>query len=159
MFLHGATLNDVPQMHRIQQECYPPNLIESTTTFKNIVKCNMSYVVGAMDTNCILGYALVHYIKENEPPSINSFCCPDGPDGPEGPHVFIHDIAVRSDARKKGIASQMVNEILGRFQKAKSISLISLHDAIPFWKKHGFNEYEKISIVETYGYGAIHMKK
>jgi hypothetical protein len=72
MFLHVATLNDIPQMHRIQQECYPPNLIESTTTFETIVKCKMSFVVGDMDTKHILGYALVHNIEnENEPPCLN----------------------------------------------------------------------------------------
>lgn len=67
---------------------------------------------------------------------------------------FIDAVAVKVDYRRRGIGAQMLEKILDWF-KSQNIDMIELdvtaanQIGYPFWKKHGFKDYQHRMYLKT----------
>ncbi len=63
----------------------------------------------------------------------------------DGVHIFVEDLAVSSEFRRKGVASLLVKELerVAKLRKVASIDLaVNTHSAaLNFWKKMGYARY------------------
>lgn len=172
--IRKACISDMQDILRIQRMCYVPSLLEDEAVFRKIIEQDMSYVAfDLLDNQSVVGYALVHGIpNEYAPPSLNTTIL-DASDAVDvwnasdvrdvwAGHVFIHDVSVAPEWRGKGLASQMVYEIIDRASEAKSISLTSVQDSQKFWENHGFTKVDegtRATWINSYGEDAVHMTK
>lgn len=102
--VRSASVEDLPELNKLQQACYPPSFYEDPEVFQSILEHNMSYVVEG--PKGLVGYGLVHSIEDpSNPPCLNtsdegserssehSGSSSSGSVGYKG-HVFIHDVSV-----------------------------------------------------------------
>ena len=151
--IETTTHEDAQAILALQEKHYNPFLVESPETFESILDHGISYKMIFM--NEIVGYMLMHYLPDDQPPPLNTPCCKCS----EQENIFIHDILVSNEFRGKGIAQTMIEQAFKDHSSA-IFSLISLPDAIVFWEKVGFKlTYKYEDIVATYGPGSAHMTK
>lgn len=141
MILRAARDEDLPAIHAVQCESYPPSHHETIEVYSSIIKHGISHVVAADENGPVIGYCLVQYLPHpSEPPPLNE-AATDLSITASREHVFIHDCAVSPAHRSRGIASKLVNEVIEQFRAsttASSLTLIALEGAGEYWLSKGF---------------------
>lgn len=104
----------------------------------------------------LLSYLLAHAWNSDTTPSLSELL----PDDFAGPILFLHDLAVSTRAKGKGVGTKMVMHLLEKAQQGKfeKITLVSIQSSKAFWEKHGFIEvpYE---VSDSYGDEATYMER
>jgi GNAT superfamily N-acetyltransferase len=153
-----STANDVGYFVDLQRLCYAPELHEGPEVFMSIVKRGMSHSA-ENDAGVVIGYALAHPIKDvGSPPGLGGHDDDTDQEQQQQQHLFVHDVAVHPVWRGTGVASRLVDAVF-KMAGFKSVSLVSVQGSRPFWERHGFVDSGSAANVDSYGPGALHMKK
>jgi len=85
----------------------------------------------------LIGYAIAHPWRLGEPPPLNSRL---GAIPPEPSTCYIHDVALLPEARGKGCASEIVDNLADHAREAGlgNLSLVAVNRSWMFWEKLGF---------------------
>ncbi len=97
----------------------------------------------------VVGYLLAHSWNRDAPPKLFQTL----PVVTDGPIIFLHDLAVSSDASGEGIGGKMVAHLL-QIAKAsgfQQIRLVSVQNSLAFWQKQGFLPIEHQEVCSGYG--------
>ncbi len=147
---------DLPDVYRIQKNCYPPSFIETPQVFneKRAAFPNGCFV--AIANGICAGYIFSHpWIKSNPVPLNKIYSLPLHCDC-----FHIHDCSIDPAARENGIGKQLVNKVfeVARKNKINSIQLISVQKSQIFWERFGFSVSRKYcDDLYVYGKDAVMM--
>jgi GNAT superfamily N-acetyltransferase len=104
------------------------------------------------------GYAVTHPWRLGAPPKLDSLlhAIPQDADT-----YYLHDVALATDARGTGAASQLIALLASREQgRFPTMSLVAVNGSAPFWARHGFVETTKPALtpaLASYGSDAAFM--
>ena len=128
---------DVPGLHRLEAESYPPSLHESDEAFLRLIELFPEGALGCFDAEGLCGYAFGVPLKagwtlelrtplERIPEDADSF--------------YIHDVAVADRCRGRGIDRALAARLLdlARDRGFTRSELVSVQGSAPFWEKFGF---------------------
>jgi len=109
----------------------------------------------------LVGYALTHPWRLNEPPPLNSSLS----EIPRHPTTYyLHDVALLPEGRGKGYAAQAVEELARHAQAAgfSNLSLVAVNGSQKFWERLGFRTMAAQGLEEklsSYGSDAVLMRR
>ncbi|KAI4087979.1 MAG: hypothetical protein LQ339_008788 [Xanthoria mediterranea] len=115
-----------------------PNLPESDQVFAERVRlfpqgC-LALVEDVADDLC--GYVISHPIRRRrQPPALDSLL---GEIASVADQYNIHDLAILSDFRGRGLARECINKLLQRAKRYPTVSLVSVYNTASFWGRFGF---------------------
>lgn len=129
-------LQDLAAALNLQQQAYPPFLVEKEAAIISRISLTASYCLVAKHKESLLGYLLAHGWTQQSPPSLGSVLV----DNPFIEVLFIHDLAVSSASRGLGVGQKL---ILRAFELAAqdgllSAELIAVGGAADYWRRLGF---------------------
>jgi ribosomal protein S18 acetylase RimI-like enzyme len=139
-------IEDIPYVYNIAKDIWTIHT-ESRIIYENKF---FSFPEGCYvyDDNGIKGYIITHPYNISSPPKINTLLT-----NVEINCLFIHDIAIVTEYRGRGIGNEIINKILDNHP---IVSLVAFDDkAKDFWIGYGFE------VVNTYDcdYGIYMVKK
>ncbi|WP_417795823.1 GNAT family N-acetyltransferase [Terasakiella pusilla] len=104
----------------------------------------------------LLSYLLSHAWNSDTTPSLSELL----PKDCAGPILFLHDLAVSTAAKGKGVGTRMVEHLLKKAQQGNfdKISLVSIQSSKAFWERHGFIEVPH-DVSDSYGDDATYMER
>lgn len=155
------TLDDVQSVIHVANLVHP-SLPESRGVFQERVKL---FPAGCMvleedGHQQICGYAISHPIRRHHPPTLDSFL---GRISPEADQYYIHDVAVLDSFRGRGLADQVVRQLLGVAESLQyeTACLISVYGTSSFWGRFGFVPVlingDMIQKLQEYGADAVYL--
>jgi GNAT superfamily N-acetyltransferase len=142
-----ATSEDADTMHQLQLKTHTDILHEPLDMFKQIVDIGLSYLIELVDTNEVVGYALVHYLSDpKNVPVLGDF------DSTKSSSIFIHDCVVHPRYQKTGLAYMFLSYVKEHLEYT-TITIVALSTATKLWKNNGFVPVfcDNLSAVESYG--------
>lgn len=148
---------DWPAILAIQEVVYPDITPESEDVLRSKIALGRDTCIVATDhQNHITGYCLAHPWSD-KPASLHTLYTP--PDIPLS--LYIHDMAIAPQYAGTRIGSQIFYHLVlwAKTQKLPQISLISLAQAITYWKRLGFKDVPYDVDASQYGAGARYMLK
>jgi GNAT superfamily N-acetyltransferase len=110
----------------------------------------------------LVGYCLSHPWNDGMPPRLDTYLG----EIPVSPKTyFLHDITLAKKFRGRGFAREVLHLLssIARMHGIAWLTLVSVYDTAPFWKKNGFammdsNNVQKY-VKTAYGQEALAMKK
>lgn len=146
--VRAMTKDDIEQVLEIQVESFDEKLWESREHILKIADlfaegCVVAELQGGNNNKTILGYALsfpwyAHRAVHNDEVVQNL------PEKSEQKAYFVHDLAVRSSARGKGVARTLAVHVADcvprRCGLHTHVSLVAVQGACKFWSRFGFSE-------------------
>lgn len=113
--------------------------------------------VSISDQGDVLGYLLAHPWNGYEPPKLFEPL----PDIGNSDSLFLHDMAVSSRSKGKGIGRAMMAELIkiSVLKGFKRITLVAIQGADSYWSLLGFKEISGANICPSYGDNAVLMEK
>jgi len=102
--------------------------------------------------NKILAYLLSHPWGSDSPPKLNE----EVPVNNETSNLYLHDLALSKEARGKGIAKALVENLINnaKTQGITKILLVAVQGSSSFWVKYGFMVIANAAICPSYGSAA-----
>lgn len=154
-----ADLSDVLQ---IQDICYPAQLRESRASLQAKRRASPTSCFVASLKGDSVGYLFSVPCEFVNPPVWNAETCqrPAQPDC-----LYLHDLAVRPDARKSGAGSALVDAFVAQLRESSlaRASLVSVQDSALYWECHGFRATPFSGDLQvklgSYGGGAVYMER
>lgn len=134
----------------VQSEVYPERFVENTGVLKSKWKASpKTCFVFKNDDDAISGYLLAHPWNSNKPPRLFEKL----PQEFTGEILYLHDLAVRKDARGLGVGKKLYQMLLevAKAQEFKSVMLVAVQGAENYWFKLGFLEMSNESSCLGYG--------
>lgn len=134
---------DLGEALAIEEEVYPPFLVEDEQVFMSRMALKASFCLAARREGALAGYLLAHGWRREAPPAIGTAVTDAGVgDGEAGEILFIHDLAVSPRARGLKIGEKLIAEAFARAaQKGlRTAELIAVEGAAPYWRGQGFAE-------------------
>ncbi|KAL8656451.1 MAG: hypothetical protein Q9210_000244 [Variospora velana] len=130
------SVNDIESLVRVADLIHP-GLPESDEVFAERVKlfpegC-LALVEGERDE--LYGYVISHPTRRRQPPALDSLLREIASDADQ---YYIHDLAILSEARGRGLAQECINKLFGIAQRYPTTSLVSVYGTAPFWGRFGF---------------------
>jgi GNAT superfamily N-acetyltransferase len=116
--------------------------------------CHVLAVEGSL-----IGYALTHPWRMGEPPPLNSLLG----EIPRDPSTYyVHDVALLPEARAKGYASQVVEQVADHARRRDfgNLSLVAVNRSQMFWERLGFRAAAPSGLegkLKSYGSDAVLM--
>lgn len=112
--------------------------------------------VSVDEQGAVEAYLLAHHWQGSKPPALFTEL-----DKQQGDSLHLHDMAVHSKARGKGLAGKMLKRLLSSADRlgVKKISLVSVQDSADFWEKQGFSRQQVSGMCATYGDEAVYMER
>lgn len=148
------------EIFSVQKQSYREDLLEEVDVLKGRwrVSPDTCFVFKGRD-NSVLGYILAYPWKLNNPPKLSDnltelFSETKNVSDPFVANtLYLHDLAVSTDARGLGVGKQLINKILkvAKLQNFKRIMLVAVDGADSFWFNFGFREVERDFSCPTYG--------
>ncbi|ACA15582.1 GCN5-related N-acetyltransferase [Methylobacterium sp. 4-46] len=145
--------DDLPAVHRIGNEVYPPPLHESLEAVRSRLAfgADFSFVLAAGAQ--VRGYLAGHPWDESIPP-LNRVLAPPA----RGSRAFLHDLALLPAARGSGAAREGVARFLARARRHSGrAALVAVNASLPFWTRRGFRAAEAGADLAAYGGDAVLM--
>lgn len=128
---------DIPEVLRVQDDAYLPQLIESAETFLRKMKLFPAGALGCVDGERLCGYLFCHPWTDGEIVSLDSATLqlPVNADC-----LYIHDLAVEKACRGRGVARHLMDRGIALAKKAglRQFGLVAVQDSEPFWARFGF---------------------
>ncbi len=141
---------------RIQETAYEPRYQESEETILSKIEYSPGTSIGAYEDGKLVGYALAFPWGTSDNIPLN-FDLADH--SPIIDTLYVHDVSVDSSHRGRGIGSHIVQHLFEKAEAmdAKSLTLVAVQDAKPFWESRGFEAL--YGPVEGYGSESVKMRK
>ncbi len=138
-----------PHILRIQAEVYVDIEPESVETLRSKWINSPQCCVLCTSEQGVCAYLLAHAWHSNLPPKLYE----SAPDVPIGDVLFIHDLAVTTQAAGMGVGKQMVNHVLrnAAARGFRSALLVAVQNSVPFWQKFGFAQVAGLTASASYG--------
>ncbi|CAO1604785.1 hypothetical protein XANCAGTX0491_008325 [Xanthoria calcicola] len=152
--------DNIDSLVRVADKIHP-NLPESDQVFAERVRlfpqgC-LALVEDVADDLC--GYVISHPIRRRQPPALDSLL---GEIASDADQYYIHDLAILSEFRGRGLARECINKLLQRAKRYPTVSLVSVYNTAPFWGRFGFVPVEVDECLEKklldYGDDAIYLE-
>ncbi|CAG8607373.1 5217_t:CDS:2 [Paraglomus occultum] len=138
--------SDIDRAHQIEVDCFPADEAEPIDKFRYREANCPDLFLGAYlaDSDRLIGYIAGTGSSTNiiTAESMTQH-------EPEGRTVCIHSVCVDRAYRRKGLASQMMNEYITRIRqqrKYEKAALISHQHLIPFYESFGFRLFGESNI-------------
>jgi len=138
---------------RIQEEAYtdlPPEDV-------NILKSKWlsspdTCSIYSSNEDTILAYLLAHPWANDSPPILNE----EVPINNRASNLYLHDLALSNEARGKGIAKALVENLVSNAKQQGFIKvlLVAVQESHFFWAKYGFMVVDGAAICPSYGSAA-----
>ena len=151
---------DIPDVLAIQALCYDAAKRESGASFGSKLAASPAACFVARDCGGACGYLVSVPALINSPPALHApaYAVPPSPDT-----LYLHDLAVRPDARGKDVARTLIKRFFAALAASGLAwaSLPSVNDTAAFRKRYGFSEAAPSAFeaerVGTYGENAVYM--
>lgn len=152
---------DLPAALALQSASYPAFLVEDEAAFASRFDVKAPYCLAATIDGVLAGYLLAHGWTRQSPPAVGECLARDVP----GEVLYIHDLAIGSAGRGRGIGRQLVAKA---FQMAASdgiqtAELIAVEGASRYWQTLGFAQASTSAALRaklaTYGAEATWMDR
>lgn len=137
MLLRPLTADDIPELHRLEAECYVASLHESDEAFLRLIELFPGGAFGYVDGDGLCGYAFGIPFKGGIALELRAPLAAL----PRNPDIFyIHDVAVAQRCRGRGIGRLLAARLLdiARDRGFSRIELVSVQGSGAFWEKFGF---------------------
>jgi predicted N-acetyltransferase YhbS len=140
--LRRLTADDLPQIHRLEAETYLASLHESDEAFLRLIDLFPDGAVGAFDGDELCAYAFAVPLPAG---SVLELKAPLRELAPGADMFYIHDVAVGSRHRGRGLARGLVEAMLdlARTRGMRTSELVSVQGSAPFWQRFGFRRVEE----------------
>lgn len=154
--------SDLPEVSRIQRECYSESLLETVDSFSAKLSVAPDFCFMAVQGDLVVGYVVSLPWVFGEVPDLNGA---EYPVPPNSDSLCIHDMAVTPTARKAGAAKHMLDAVLdiAKHRGYKRISLVAIQGASSYWMRHGFKIVHAGELLKSdlssYGQEAVYMAK
>ena len=135
---------------QVQENAYTDSLQEDLAVLKSKWKTSPETCFVYLDSeNKVLGYLLAHPWNSDEPPKLFD----ELPHNSAGDILYLHDLAVSSNARGLGVGRQLSSKILkiAKLKKFRRVLLVAVQGAEDYWFKFGFREVHNMSVSPSYG--------
>ncbi|MFL1404755.1 GNAT family N-acetyltransferase [Marinobacter sp. M1N3S26] len=160
MSIRKLSQPDLPDVARIQRECYSQDILESMDSFSAKLTACPDFCFMAVQRELPVGYVVALPWMFGEMLDLDGveYSVPLQADS-----VCIHDLAVSPSARRAGAANQLLKAVLdtARERGYKRIFLVAIQGASSYWQRHGF---EAVQVDEAlrrglsaYGEDAVYM--
>jgi ribosomal protein S18 acetylase RimI-like enzyme len=150
------TTDDLGIILEIQRSAYIPELNEGEAAFFYKLKISPNTCIGAYIDKQICGYLFAQPYKFGEiiPLDKSTHQIPEDPDC-----MYIHDLAISQDSKKKRIGTMLYQAIEKQSIKAgfRAITLVSVQDSGKFWEQQGFHAERRFEYIP--GVPAVYMIK
>lgn len=113
----------------------------------------------AHQNDSLLGYVLAHPWAHPVPPALYQ---PTQPHEAHGSWMFIHDMAVASQARGRGVAQSLFEHVLVQARQAQKqgLLLVAVQGSTRFWHNLGFEPVHSVTPdLSSYGEQACLMQR
>jgi GNAT superfamily N-acetyltransferase len=129
---------DLPAALAIQSAVYPPFLVEPAHAFASRLDVSAQFCLAAVSKGELVAYLLAHGWPQQSPPPVGAVLSPSA----SSEVLFIHDLAVGSNARGLGLGRRLVHQTfeLAASQKLARAELIAVKGAAAYWRTLGFAE-------------------
>ena len=154
-------LLDLPQLLKIQSECYQSDLWENVQSFTAKIETISKFCRVVEIHSEIAAYCLAFPAQMMHFPAWNAQTFLTNPE--DADCFYLHDLAISPTWRGRHLAEKLLHAVLAsRPCKIDKIFLISVQNSIDFWQKFGFKPIspEKCHLtnkVKSYGDNAILM--
>jgi GNAT superfamily N-acetyltransferase len=128
------SVNDIEGVLLVADEIHP-DLPESNYVFTERAKLFPEGCLVLVEGDEVCGYAISHPIRSGQPPALDSLL---GEIAPDAKQYYIHDLAIKSKFRSRGLAAECVGRILEVAKHFETTCLISVYGTAPFWARFGF---------------------
>lgn len=138
---------------QVQMEAYTGVPSEEVDVLKSKWKASPeTCFVFQSSRNQVLGYLLAHPWNSDEPPKLFEKL----PRKSAGDTLYLHDLAVRTNARKSGIGLQLSSKLIevAKVRQYNRVLLVAVQESGGYWSKFGFREVHNVSICPSYGKNA-----
>ncbi|EIJ42912.1 acetyltransferase [Beggiatoa alba B18LD] len=157
MIVREITIHDWQAILQIQADAYFEIQPESVTVLQSKWKLSQSTCVVVEEQQRILAYCLAHPWSDNSaPPLFHELT-----HIPQQAGLFIHDLAIHSSARGRGIGRLIFNYLHQQANRhhLQFFSLVAIQDATHFWQKLGFQVAPLDKSLHSYGKNPVYMKR
>lgn len=128
---------DLPGILAIQAAAYPPELIESSTALHAKLQLAPESCWYVESNGMPQAYLFAHPWLDGLPPALDQplACLPES-----CPIFYLHDLALRPEARGNGLGEALVCTALkhARARGHRSAALVAIATARSFWHRQGF---------------------
>jgi ribosomal protein S18 acetylase RimI-like enzyme len=153
MSVFTLSVCDVPQLMRVQQNCYSEELVESAAVMSERVSAFTQTCWGYFVDQQMAGYLLAY-------PSVLGSITPLAAPFPQYQNtncLYLHDMAISSDFRGQSLAPALLANASTEAKKLglEALALVAVQGAEGYWAKQGFVKVREISaeqqaILDTY---------
>ena len=155
--LRPMRADDLGAVLRIQREAYGDGYQESAAVLGAKLALAPQGCWLAEHGGEALAYVFAHPWHEAAPPPLHAplMALPAATDT-----VFLHDLAVARAARGSGVAAGLCAKVEAWARRcgARSISLVALAAAVPYWRRNGYAAVAQ-TLPAGYGVGALPMRR
>ena len=136
-----------------------PDHFEDRACFAERLGLNPSGCFVLADGGTVKGYLVAYPWRLDTAPALNALI---GEIPAEADTLYLHDLALHPDARGGGWTRPVVDRLAeqARTQGWRSIALVAVNDAVPFWERQGFRTRESDALrakLASYGPDARYM--
>jgi predicted N-acetyltransferase YhbS len=162
--IHIRTMaqDDLPAVLAIQALCYTELTPESRESLRAKLCASPSTCLIAWLGERAVGYVIALPWEFSSPPALDARTCrlPPSPDC-----LYLHDVAVRPDARSTGAGRALVEAALSGLAPLglQRASLVAVQGSMPYWQRHGFRTVSASKALRdrlaTYGSSVQYMER
>jgi ribosomal protein S18 acetylase RimI-like enzyme len=130
------TKADIPSLMSIADTVHP-GLPEDASVFTERVQLFPSGCLALIEKDVLVGYAISHPTRHNQPPALDSLLREIPADADT---YYIHDVAVLPKCRGKGYANKGIETLIAMMEEKgfARFCLVSVYGTDKFWGKFGF---------------------
>lgn len=143
MKIRNIKISDIKKIYETQIKSYPDILHEDVKVLREKIIKGKNYSFIAIDDGEVIGYLIAYKNYRYNEPKFNTTQQREG--SKENLNtLFIHDICVVSEHRKKGLGRTLLESSIKEAKKygLRYINAISVNNSINFAKKMGLIETE-----------------
>ena len=160
--IRPLTVADVPDVLRIQAQCYGTQYVEGQALFERRLQAVHHCSLAAEANGQVVAYLAAYWsLPGKVTPLHGEFAAYDNA------HVlYLHDMAVQADHAGRGIAGQLLQACFAqaRNRRVLQAALVAVQDAAAYWQRHGFAPSTLEDAVQqghlrSYGDDAVYMER
>ena len=159
---HPMKAGDLQSVSLLSDKIYPPEYREQASVFEEKLSLFPAGCFCAVVERRLVGYCLAYPWKDRNVPPLNQ---PLETIPAHASTYFIHDLALSSDTREKGLGAAAVTLqfAVARAQSIDRTSLVAVLHSQRFWRRSGFevvhDEMVQESVRKRYGPDAHYMER